>query len=136
MIKEIMGGGEGGGIDIKKIMEKLGGAGSSAGTQPSCQLMLTPPMDMGMTPQGPMVIIGMPFFRTFYTTFDDTDTSNRKVWISKSLRCDGNLMQRELMQTESRTKTELSHTSSLSSHQMQAMQNAKALSSYVAAHGW
>jgi len=121
-------------------MEKIAGAGGAGGgaerLQPQCQLMLTPPMDLGMTPNGPMVIIGMPFFRSYYTTFDDVDPLNRRVLISGDLTCEGELVSnRELFSTKVSTVSKLHHVRNAEEQASAAMQNAKAIASVVRAHG-
>jgi len=139
VIQQIMGGEGGdalGGLDIKDLLDRLsGGQLGAAGPAPACQLMLTPPMDLGMTPNGPMVIIGMPFFRSYYSTFDDSDPQNRRVFVSKSLTCEGELVNRQLLSTETSMTSKLRHVSNLQDHTEAATQHAKRLASRVRASG-
>merc|ERR1712032_1616721 len=132
IIQQIMGGagGSAGGVDIKDIMERIAGGGGGPGggmapMQPTCQLMLTPPMDLGMTPNGPMVIIGMPFFRSYYTTFEDVDPLNRRVLVSDSPTCEGETVSsRELFSNKVSTASKLHHVTNAKEHANAAMQNA------------
>mmetsp|Transcript_54055 Transcript_54055/g.153966 ORF Transcript_54055/g.153966 Transcript_54055/m.153966 type:complete len:122 (-) Transcript_54055:79-444(-) len=94
----------------KDVQELLGhsalGAINASGSQ--CSLLL---MDIGSetTTVGPMFILGMPFFREYYTTFDlGTGRGNRSLYLSRaSEECEPELKAESLRSVRIRSRDQV-----------------------------